>query len=118
MQQFTPRNSTGFAATKIFTDLPHALRVRFINPAANWQQDEVVVCDDGYSPTPVGDGVELVTNGAFTTDLSGWTATNTGAGQTVQAAGEARMTGAGLGQAFLSQAVPIAQGSSIACRSP
>ena len=41
VQQFTPRNSTGFSATKVFTDIPHALKVRFINPDANWQQDEV-----------------------------------------------------------------------------
>ena len=110
VQQFTPRNSTGFSATKVFTDIPHALKVRFINPAANWQQDEVVVCDDGYSATPVGNGVELVANGEFTTDLSGWTVTTTGVGWAMQAEGEARMTGAGPGQAFLSQAVPIAHG--------
>ena len=48
VQQFTPRNSSGFSATKIFIDVPHGLKVRFINPARDWQQDERLVYDDGY----------------------------------------------------------------------
>ena len=118
VQQFTPRNSTGFAATKVFTEIPHALKVRFINPAANWQQDEVVVCDDGYSATPVGDGVERVVNGQFTTDLSGWTVTTTGVGWATQAAGEARMTGAGPAMRFSRKRCRSPTGCNTACRSP
>lgn len=51
VQHFTPRNSSGFKGNKTFSQLPHALKVQFVNPDANWQQDEVVVFDDGYDAT-------------------------------------------------------------------
>jgi len=46
----TPRNSWDFKGTKVFSDLPHALKVRFVN-ADTLQQDEVVVIADGYGVT-------------------------------------------------------------------
>lgn len=46
---FTPLDSKGFQHSRVFTKLPHALRVRFKNPAADWQMDEITVVDDGYS---------------------------------------------------------------------
>lgn len=46
---FTPLDSRGFAASRVFTRLPHALKVRFRNPAAYWEQDEIMVLDDGFS---------------------------------------------------------------------
>ncbi len=46
---FTPRESSGFRFDRPFVRMPHALRVQFVNPAADWQQDEVIVLDDGYS---------------------------------------------------------------------
>lgn len=49
VQVFTPRNSWGFSAGRGFSDLPHALRVRWVNPDKGWQQDEFVVYDDGYT---------------------------------------------------------------------
>ncbi len=49
VQHFTPRNSFNFHARKAFLDFPHALKVRFTNPDADWQQDEVIVYDDGFS---------------------------------------------------------------------
>lgn len=48
VQHFTPRNSFGFKGEKSFDDVPHALRVRFINREKSWQQDERLVFDDGY----------------------------------------------------------------------
>lgn len=48
VQHFTPRNTWGFKAEKTFYDAPHYLRVRFINPDADWQTDERFVYDDGY----------------------------------------------------------------------
>lgn len=56
-----------------------------------------------------GDGTELVTNGTFTSDLSGWTVTNTGTGSTVFNAGKARMNG-GSGTTFLSQGITTVAG--------
>lgn len=49
VQMFTPANSSGFSYSRSFLDLPHALRVNFTNPEANYQADVVVVYADGYS---------------------------------------------------------------------
>lgn len=48
-QIFTPRNTSGFSGSRAFPDAVHALRCQFVNPEASWQQDEVIVYDDGYS---------------------------------------------------------------------
>jgi hypothetical protein len=48
-QLITPANSWGFSGVRTFTQLPHALRVNFINSANNaYTRDEVVVYWDGY----------------------------------------------------------------------
>lgn len=44
----TPRNSFGYTGRKQFIDLPHALKVRFVNPDQDWQEDERIVYADGY----------------------------------------------------------------------
>lgn len=54
VQVFTPRNVESFSASKPFLDLPHAIRVRFVNPDLDWQEDEVVVYMDGYSADGAG----------------------------------------------------------------
>jgi hypothetical protein len=51
VQHFTPRNTYGFSGEKSFDDLPHALRMRFVNRDKGWLQDEVLVFDDGYDET-------------------------------------------------------------------
>ena len=51
IQHFTPRNSYGFEGRKEFDDLPRGLRVRFINRAKGWLQDERLVYDDGFDET-------------------------------------------------------------------
>lgn len=48
VQHFTPKNTINFHGRKSFLDMPHALKVRFINPNADWQWDERIVYDDGY----------------------------------------------------------------------
>ena len=48
IQHFTPRNTYTYQGNKAFTDLPQALRVRFINRDNGWLQDEQIVYDDGY----------------------------------------------------------------------
>lgn len=48
-QHFTPLNSSGFGAQRVFSDLPHAFYVKFINPAAGWQEDQIVVPMPGYA---------------------------------------------------------------------
>ncbi|RJP21682.1 MAG: hypothetical protein C4529_07075 [Deltaproteobacteria bacterium] len=49
VQHFTPRNSSGFKGRRTFPDVPHALRVRFLNSEQGYQDDEVIVYDDGYT---------------------------------------------------------------------
>lgn len=48
IQIFTPRNTSGFQGNRAFVDVVHGLRVQFINPQAGYQQDELLVYDDGY----------------------------------------------------------------------
>ncbi len=48
VQHFTPRNTAGFRGIKTFTQLPHGLKCRFVNPDRDWSQDEVIVYADGY----------------------------------------------------------------------
>ncbi|CAB4132233.1 Tip attachment protein J [uncultured Caudovirales phage] len=47
VQIFTPRNSSGFSATRGYHIQPHGLRVQYIDPNQEWQQREIVVFDDG-----------------------------------------------------------------------
>lgn len=49
VQHFSPANSADFSGQRVFVDVPHALRCRFQNPALNWQEDELIVLDDGYT---------------------------------------------------------------------
>jgi hypothetical protein len=46
---FSPLDMRNLSVARAFVRMPHALKVRFRNPAANWDIDEVVVVDDGYS---------------------------------------------------------------------
>ena len=47
-QHFSPRNVHNFQWSRAFIDRPHAIRTKFLNPAADWVKDELVVYDDGY----------------------------------------------------------------------
>jgi len=66
-QLISPRNSWGFSASKTFIKAPHALKVKYINPD-NWQQDIVVVYNDGYDITNTTEFEELVTVGVTSAD--------------------------------------------------
>jgi hypothetical protein len=48
VQHFTPRNTWGFTGEKSFDEVPHALRVRFINRDKGWLQDEILAFDDNH----------------------------------------------------------------------
>ena len=48
-QHFTPRNSWGFSSEKMLFDMPHALRVKFVNADADYEWDERIVYSDGYT---------------------------------------------------------------------
>lgn len=49
VQHITPRNSWGYSGSKSFIDLPHALKIRFVNEDLGFQDDERIVYDDGQS---------------------------------------------------------------------
>ncbi len=49
VQWFTPRNTSGFRRLTSRDEAAHAVRVRFVNPALDWQQDEIVVPAPGYT---------------------------------------------------------------------
>lgn len=46
---FSPLDTKNLRISRKFIDLPQALRVQFKNPDADWQDDEIIVLDDGYS---------------------------------------------------------------------
>lgn len=47
-QFYTPRNSSNFVLNQFYVKPPHAIRVRFANQLAGYQQDEVIAYADGY----------------------------------------------------------------------
>lgn len=49
VQMFTPRNSWGMKVSRDFYDLPHALRVSFVDETRDYQQFENFVYADGYN---------------------------------------------------------------------
>lgn len=49
VQMLTPRNSWNFNGQRTIAQVPHALRVQFINEADNWQMNERIIYRDGYS---------------------------------------------------------------------
>jgi hypothetical protein len=49
VQLFTPRNSWGFGARRVYLSEPNALRVKFVDPENNWQEGNVVVYAAGFN---------------------------------------------------------------------
>ena len=49
VQHITPRNSANYNGAKTFLEVPDALRVKFINAAKRYAQDEVIVYRDGFN---------------------------------------------------------------------
>jgi len=48
VQLFTNRNSSNFSSNRTYADIPHALRVKYVNPLQAYEIDEVIVYGDGY----------------------------------------------------------------------
>lgn len=49
VQLFTPRNSRNFSAKKLYSNPPHATKVRYTNELKNHTEDELPVYDDGFN---------------------------------------------------------------------
>lgn len=58
-QMFTPRNSWGFQGEREYVKVPHALRVKYLDPVT-WEQSEVVVYRQGFNDLGTG-GNEMAT---------------------------------------------------------
>jgi Putative phage tail protein len=67
-QLFTPANSRNFSGNRTFSDRPHALRVKYVEPNMGWQMNEVIVYDDGRDVSNATKFEDLstfgITNGA------------------------------------------------------
>ena len=61
VQVFTPRNSSGFSSSRVYSVNPHGLKVRFVEPLSNWQQSEIIVYADGYNETNATEFEEIDT---------------------------------------------------------
>lgn len=48
VQVFTPRNSAGFTSSRSYSLRPHAIKVSYIDPSADWETRETIVYDTGY----------------------------------------------------------------------
>lgn len=46
---FTPRNSTSFRTEHVYRQIPHGLRIRFIDQDHGWRERERIVYADGYN---------------------------------------------------------------------
>lgn len=49
VQHFTQRNSWGYQGEISYPKIPHGFRCQFVNAQKGWQQDERIVCADGYN---------------------------------------------------------------------
>lgn len=67
VQAITPRNATGFSSTRNFDDLPHALRVKFIDPDT-WSDAERIIYRDGYDASNATRFEDFETQGVASAD--------------------------------------------------
>lgn len=49
VQLFTPRNSDNFSSQRGYTEKPNGLKVTYVDPASDWQPQEVIVYDNGFN---------------------------------------------------------------------
>lgn len=49
VQVFTPRNTMDFSSIRNYFTPPNALKVKFVEPSANWAVTERIIYDDGFT---------------------------------------------------------------------
>ena len=70
VDMLTQRNSWNFQAKKsLVFEKVHGLRMRFLNEQKDYQEDERVVYDDGYSETNATNVIEFEQDGVTNPDL-------------------------------------------------
>lgn len=71
VQQFNQRNSWGFSMEKLFPNVPHALRIKFVNSENNFLQSEDFCYADGFDKNNATDIQEIDFPG-ITTWTNNW----------------------------------------------
>ena len=71
VQIFTPRNSRDFSSSRVYTRKPDAVKVKYIDPGADWGVQEVVVYDDGKNETNAEE-IDEITAFACTNNEQAW----------------------------------------------
>ncbi len=71
VQIFTPRNSSGFSSTRIYTKKPDAIKVKYIDSGDNYQVSELVVYDDGFTELNAVE-IDEITSFACTNSEQAW----------------------------------------------
>ena len=70
VQVISPRNAVSFKAEKVFQDLPHALRIRYIDGNV-WEEDSITVYRSGYNSSNATIFEEIATRG-ITSQQQAW----------------------------------------------
>jgi len=71
VQIFSPRNSRDFSSVRNYSNKPHALKIKYIDPNVDWEVQESVVYDNGYDSETAEDFEEM-TSFACTTNEQAW----------------------------------------------
>ena len=48
VQVFTPKNSSNFQSRRNYSDIPDAIRVKFVDPGSSWETRDQIVYNDGF----------------------------------------------------------------------
>lgn len=68
VQVFTNRNSSDFASVRPYPKQVHAVRIQFIDPAADWETTEIIVYDDGFNAENATEIDDLTSFGVITSE--------------------------------------------------
>lgn len=68
VQVFTPRNSWGLTSRRKYVEVPHALRVKWIDPQLGYNENQAIVYNDGFDENNATVFEELVTFGVTAWD--------------------------------------------------
>lgn len=71
VQIFTPRNSKDFTSSRIYGPRPDGLKVKYVDPFANWEVREIVAYDNGFNEANA-ETIEDMTSFACTNNEQAW----------------------------------------------
>ena len=61
VQVFTPRNTSNFSSVRNYADVPHGLKIKYVDSYTDWNVKEVVVYSDGYTEATATEFQEMDT---------------------------------------------------------